>query len=168
MVLEHQDEHGSQWAAIGSIAEKIGCSAETLPNWVRQAERDQGRRPGLTTEERQRPASGALARPRRRRAHDALAPIIGTLFFPADDPVAPLLAAFGVFAIGFAARPVGGAIFGYIGDRAGRKPDEHSSMKCRLAAMLAADSAGYSRLMGEAVATAPTPRNRHAGAADEL
>ena len=51
-----------------------------------------------------------------------LAPIIGTLFFPADDPVASLLAAFGVFAIGFAARPVGGLIFGLIGDRIGRKP----------------------------------------------
>ena len=54
MVLEHQGEHGSQWAAIGSIAEKIGCSAETLRHWVRQAERDQGRRPELTMEERQR------------------------------------------------------------------------------------------------------------------
>jgi transposase len=54
MVLEHQDEHDSQWAAITSIAEKIGCSAETLRHWVRQAERDQGRRPGLTTDERQR------------------------------------------------------------------------------------------------------------------
>jgi MHS family proline/betaine transporter-like MFS transporter len=45
-----------------------------------------------------------------------LAPILGKLFFPASDPVASLLAAFGVFAIGFMARPVGGAIFGYIGD----------------------------------------------------
>ncbi len=54
MVLEHQGEHGSQWAAIGSIAAKIGCTAETLRKWVRQAERDQGRRPGLTTEERER------------------------------------------------------------------------------------------------------------------
>jgi len=51
-----------------------------------------------------------------------LAPIIGKLFFPSDDPVASLLAAFGVFAIGFAARPVGGALLGYLGDRAGRKP----------------------------------------------
>ena len=51
-----------------------------------------------------------------------LAPIIGKLFFPADDPVASLLAAFGVFAIGFAARPVGGAVFGHIGDKLGRKP----------------------------------------------
>jgi len=54
MVLEHEGEHGSQWAAIGSIASKIGCSAETLRHWVRQAERDQGRRPGLTTAERER------------------------------------------------------------------------------------------------------------------
>jgi transposase len=54
LVLEHQDEHESQWAAIVSIAEKIGCSVETLRHWVRQAERDQGRRPGLTTDERQR------------------------------------------------------------------------------------------------------------------
>jgi MFS transporter, MHS family, proline/betaine transporter len=50
------------------------------------------------------------------------APILGKLFFPADDPVASLLAAFGVFAIGYAARPIGGAIFGHIGDRFGRKP----------------------------------------------
>jgi transposase len=54
MVLEHENEHASQWAAITSIAEKIGCAAETLRSWVRQAERDQGLRPGLTTEERQR------------------------------------------------------------------------------------------------------------------
>src|SRR5215470_9686134 len=51
-----------------------------------------------------------------------LAPIIGKLFFPADDPIASLLAAFGVFAIGFAARPVGGLIFWYIEDKHGRKP----------------------------------------------
>src|SRR5262245_4161848 len=51
-----------------------------------------------------------------------LAPILGSLFFPASDPVASLLAAFGVFAIGYAARPIGGAILGYIGDRVGRKP----------------------------------------------
>src|SRR4029077_6690939 len=54
MVLDHQGEHASQWAAIGSIAEKIGCSGETLRHWVRQAERDQGFRPGPTTEERER------------------------------------------------------------------------------------------------------------------
>ena len=44
MVLEHQSAHDSQWTAIGSIAEKIGCTNETLRKWVRQAERDQGRR----------------------------------------------------------------------------------------------------------------------------
>lgn len=54
MVLEHQNEHESQWATITSIAEKIGCSAETLRNWLRQVERDQGQRPGLTTDERAR------------------------------------------------------------------------------------------------------------------
>ena len=54
MVLEHEREHDSQWATIGSIAAKIGCSAETLRHWVRAGERDTGRRPGLTTEDRQR------------------------------------------------------------------------------------------------------------------
>jgi len=54
MVFEHEGEHNSQWAAIVSIAMKIGCTAETLRNWVRRAERDSGKRPGLTTEERER------------------------------------------------------------------------------------------------------------------
>ena len=54
MVQEHQGEHDSQWATIRSIAEKMGCTAETLRKWVRQAERDQGVRPGLTTEEGER------------------------------------------------------------------------------------------------------------------
>ncbi|MFD2405288.1 IS3 family transposase [Azorhizophilus paspali] len=54
MVLEHQDEHESQWAAINSIAAKIGCTAETLRRWVRQAERDTGLREGQTTPERER------------------------------------------------------------------------------------------------------------------
>jgi transposase-like protein len=54
MVREHESEHGSQWAAIRSMAEKLGCTAETLRRWVRQAERDAGDRPGLTTDERVR------------------------------------------------------------------------------------------------------------------
>ena len=54
MVQDHQAEHSSQWAAIESIASKIGCTAETLRKWLRQAERDQGLRAGLTTEERAR------------------------------------------------------------------------------------------------------------------
>ena len=52
MVFEHEAEHKSQWMTILSIAEKIGCTPETLRKWVRQAERDEGRRPGLTTDER--------------------------------------------------------------------------------------------------------------------
>ena len=54
MVLEHQPEYESQWAAMVSIASKIGCTPETLRNWVRQAERDEGKRAGLTTTERER------------------------------------------------------------------------------------------------------------------
>ena len=54
MVLEHGADHTSQWAAIGSIAAKIGCTGETLRNWVRQAERDQGLRAGPPSDERER------------------------------------------------------------------------------------------------------------------
>jgi transposase-like protein len=54
MVFDHAGDYSSQWAAIASIAGKIGCSAQTLANWVRRAERDSGKRPGLTTDERER------------------------------------------------------------------------------------------------------------------
>jgi transposase-like protein len=54
LVREHQGEHESQWATIQSIAGKIGCTAETLRRWVRQAEQDSGEREGLTTAERER------------------------------------------------------------------------------------------------------------------
>src|SRR6202171_2828453 len=53
MVFDHVGEHPSQWATIRSVAEKLGCTTEALRRWVRQTERDQGRRPGLTTDERQ-------------------------------------------------------------------------------------------------------------------
>ena len=54
MVREHQGDYPSEWAAISSIAAKIGCAAESLRRWIRQAERDEGRRDGLTTDERAR------------------------------------------------------------------------------------------------------------------
>jgi transposase len=53
MVFDHTPEHPSQWAAIRSIAEKLGCRVESVRRWVRQAERDAGKRPGLTTTERE-------------------------------------------------------------------------------------------------------------------
>ena len=54
MVFNHAGDYPTQWAAITSIAAKIGCTPETLRSWVRQAERDAGQRPGLTTDERAR------------------------------------------------------------------------------------------------------------------
>lgn len=53
MVFDHVQEHPSQWATIRSVAEKLGCTSEALRRWVRQAERDAGNRPGLTTNERE-------------------------------------------------------------------------------------------------------------------
>jgi transposase-like protein len=54
IVAEHRSQYGSQWAAIQSIAGKIGCTSESLRRWVQRAERDQGVRPGPSTEERER------------------------------------------------------------------------------------------------------------------
>ena len=54
LVFEQQSEYESQWAAMRSIAAKIGCTTETLRKWVRQSERDQGIRAGLSSEERER------------------------------------------------------------------------------------------------------------------
>ena len=80
MVFDHQTEHGSQWATIMSIASKIGCTPETLRSWVRQAERDEGKRAGLTTDERERiktlddrghPSAWAMAVARSRRVRHA-------------------------------------------------------------------------------------------------
>jgi len=72
MVLEHQGEHASQWAAIQSIAGKLGCTTETLRRWVRQTEVDVGKRPGTTTDEQER--IRALERENRelRRANEIL------------------------------------------------------------------------------------------------
>ena len=54
MLFEHRGEYASEWEAMGSIASKIGCTAETLRKWVRRAEVDSGRRGGLTSDERAR------------------------------------------------------------------------------------------------------------------
>ena len=54
MVFEHEHEYESQWSAMKSIGSKIGCTAETLRKWVRQVERDTGKRAGLTSDDRQR------------------------------------------------------------------------------------------------------------------
>ena len=72
MVFEHQAGHDSQWAAMVSVASKLGCTAETLRKWVRRAERDAGLRPGLKSEEGER--FKALERENRelRRANEIL------------------------------------------------------------------------------------------------
>ena len=72
MVQDREREGGSQWASVGAIAAKIGCSRETLRRWVRQGERDAGERPGPTTDERER--IKALEREVRglRQAHEIL------------------------------------------------------------------------------------------------
>ena len=54
MVAEHRSEYGSEWEAIRSIAEKIGCSAEALRTWVRRTQVDAGEKPGMTSDERAR------------------------------------------------------------------------------------------------------------------
>lgn len=54
LVLEHQEDYGSQWEAICSVAGKVGVSAETLRKWVRQAETDAGQRSGPTSAEQER------------------------------------------------------------------------------------------------------------------
>lgn len=54
MVWDHRDSYPSEWAAMTSIASKMGCKTETLRRWVRQAGRDEGRAPGQTSDERER------------------------------------------------------------------------------------------------------------------
>ena len=54
MVLDHEKDHPSRWAAVVSIAEKIGCTAQTLHEWVKKAEVDAGKRAGVSTETAER------------------------------------------------------------------------------------------------------------------
>lgn len=72
LVQEHRDEYRSLWAAVESIAPKIGCTPTTLLDWIKRTEVDRGVRPGVTTEERER--IKALERENRelRRANEIL------------------------------------------------------------------------------------------------
>ncbi len=72
LVLEHQGEYASQWAALGSIASKIGCTPETLRKCVRRAETDQGQRSGMTTDDRERLKNLERENKELRRANDIL------------------------------------------------------------------------------------------------
>ena len=72
MVLEHEQEYESRWAAIGSIAQKIGCSAETLRGWLLRQERDSGSRPGPTTKDLQRMTELERENRELRRANEIL------------------------------------------------------------------------------------------------
>ncbi len=72
MVFEHEGQYASEWEAICSIAEKIGCSPETLRKWVRQTQVDSGRRSGLTTDEQARTKELERENRELRRANEIL------------------------------------------------------------------------------------------------
>jgi transposase len=72
LVLEHREEYPSMWAAVTSIAQKFGCTAQTLQGWVRQAEVDDGVRPGMSTSDAERIRELELENRELRRANDIL------------------------------------------------------------------------------------------------
>jgi transposase len=72
MVQEHRGEYPSLWAAIESIAPKIGCVAQTLHEWVKRAEIDSGAREGLTTAEREQLKALERENKELRRANEIL------------------------------------------------------------------------------------------------
>jgi transposase len=72
IVFEHAHEYPSQWKAIVSVAEKLNINRETLRVWVRRAEVDEGRRPGVTTDERARLAELEREVKELRRANEIL------------------------------------------------------------------------------------------------
>lgn len=82
MVFDQQHAHASQWAAIVSFAGKIGCTPETLRSWVRRAEVDEGRRGGVTTDERARLKELERENRELRRANEILKS--ASLFFAAE------------------------------------------------------------------------------------
>jgi transposase len=72
MVEESRGEHESQWAAIRSVAGKLGCTTETLRRWVRQAEVNQGKRAGVTTSDSERIAQLERENRELRKANEIL------------------------------------------------------------------------------------------------
>lgn len=72
MVVESSVEHGSQWAAIKSVAAKLGCTTETLRRWVRQTEIDQGKRAGVTSSDTERIAQLERENRELRKANEIL------------------------------------------------------------------------------------------------
>lgn len=72
LVQEHRGEYSSLWAAVESIAPKIGCVPQTLLEWVKRAEIDVGERPGTTTAEAQRMKDLERENKELRRANDIL------------------------------------------------------------------------------------------------
>jgi transposase len=82
LVFEHEREYNSQWAAITSIATKLGMTPETLRKWVRRAETDEGLRPGLTSTERERMKALEKENRELRRANEILK--AAAVFFGAE------------------------------------------------------------------------------------
>jgi transposase len=88
MVFEQQGAYASQWAAITSIASKFGMTAETLRSWVRQAETDTGKRPGVTSVEAERVKELERENRELRRANEILK--AASAFFARElDPQPP-------------------------------------------------------------------------------
>lgn len=82
MFVEHRHEYTSEWAAMTSVAKKLGMTAETLRSWIRQAQVDGGRRPGLTTDERERLKALEKENRELRRANEILKD--ASLFFATE------------------------------------------------------------------------------------
>ena len=82
LVFEHEREYPSQWAAITSVATKLGTTPETLRRWIRRAETDEGLRPGLTSSERERMKQREMENRELRRANEILK--AAATFFGAD------------------------------------------------------------------------------------
>jgi transposase len=72
MVLEHEDDYSSRWQAICSVAGKIGCSPDSLKDWIRRLEVEQGQRDGTTTSDRERLKALEKENKELRRANEIL------------------------------------------------------------------------------------------------